>query len=149
MFWDVYSDLCAKRGLSANYVAKELSISSGTITGWKQGRTPQNATLKKIADYFGVTTEYLLEKEEKKSTPLPLYHEPYDPKIRVASGSGYSYRDHPNAYVPPHLPEQNITDLEHLLLGYFRGLSLEKQFEVVKSVEQTLHKYYEENSEKQ
>ena len=148
MFWDIYSDLCAKRGLSANYVAKELSISSGTITGWKQGRVPQNATLKKIADYFGVTTEYLLEKEEKKSAPAPFYFETPDPKIRFSSGAGYSYRDHPNDYVPPALPNDKPSDLERLLLGYFRGLTLEKQFEVVKSVEQTLYKMYEDNSKK-
>ena len=64
MFWEIYSDLCQKRGLSPNAVAKELSITSGTVTGWKQGRAPQNAKLRAIADYFGVSVNYLLGKED-------------------------------------------------------------------------------------
>ena len=60
MFWENYLSLCAGRGKSANAVAKELSIASGTVTEWKKGRVPQNATLKKIADYFGITVENLI-----------------------------------------------------------------------------------------
>jgi transcriptional regulator with XRE-family HTH domain len=41
-------------------VAKELGISSGAVTNWKNGAVPQSATLKRIADYFGVSTSYLL-----------------------------------------------------------------------------------------
>ena len=60
MFWDTYTALCAKQGASPNAVAKSLSIASGTVTNWKNGAIPQNATLRKIADYFGVSTSYLL-----------------------------------------------------------------------------------------
>ena len=60
MFWDIYTALCAKQGASPNAVAKSLSIASGTVTNWKNGAIPQNATLRKIADYFGVSTSYLL-----------------------------------------------------------------------------------------
>lgn len=59
MFWDIYCDLCAKKGLSPNAVAKQLSIASGSVTNWKNGSTPQNATMKKIADYFGTSVSYL------------------------------------------------------------------------------------------
>jgi transcriptional regulator with XRE-family HTH domain len=65
MFWEIYSNLCASRKSSPNRVAKELSISSGAVTEWKKGRTPQSSTLQKIADYFGVSVDYLLGKEEK------------------------------------------------------------------------------------
>lgn len=60
MFWDVFTTLCAQRGVSPNAVAKSLSIASGTVTNWKNGAEPQNAKLKKIADYFGVSVSYLL-----------------------------------------------------------------------------------------
>ena len=65
MFWNNYVTLCAKRGVSPNAVAKSLSIASGTVTNWKNGAVPQNATLKKIADYFNVTVDYLLTGKEK------------------------------------------------------------------------------------
>lgn len=67
MFWEIFTQLCANIGESPNKVAKKLSIASGTVTEWKKGRIPQNATLKKLADFFGVSVDYLLGKEKKPS----------------------------------------------------------------------------------
>lgn len=61
MFFDTFCQLCKNKGVSPNGVAKELSIASGTVSEWKKGRVPQNATLLKIADYFGVPADTLLE----------------------------------------------------------------------------------------
>ena len=69
MFWNNYVSLCAKQGESPNAVAKSLSIASGTVTNWKNGAIPQNSTLKKISDYFGVTTDYLLNGDPPKADP--------------------------------------------------------------------------------
>ena len=75
MFFNNYESLCRNKGLSPNAVAKTLSISSGSVTEWKKGRIPQNATLKKIADYFNVSTDYLLMRTEEndinKKGPSP------------------------------------------------------------------------------
>lgn len=60
MFFDNFCFLCNQKGVSPNKIAKELSISSGSVTEWKRGRTPRMPTLIKIADYFGVSTDYLL-----------------------------------------------------------------------------------------
>lgn len=68
MFFDMFCQLCKEKGMSANSVAKELSIASGTVSEWKKGRSPQNATLLRIANYFGVSINYLLGKSE---TPSP------------------------------------------------------------------------------
>lgn len=68
MFFDVFCQLCKEKGMSANGVAKDLSIASGTVSEWKKGRSPQNATLLRIANYFGVSINYLLGKSE---TPSP------------------------------------------------------------------------------
>lgn len=62
MFWERYNDLCLKKGESPNAVAKKLEISSGTVTGWKEGREPRNSTLLKIAEYFETSAEYLIGK---------------------------------------------------------------------------------------
>ena len=70
MFWDIYTALCAKQGVSPNAVAKSLSIASGTVTNWKNGAVPQNATLRKIADYFQVSTTYLLGLTDEPSVSL-------------------------------------------------------------------------------
>ena len=69
MFWEKFSSLCADRGISPNAAAKSLSIASGTVTKWKNGATPQNATAKKIAEFFGVSVDYLLGVEDEKKPP--------------------------------------------------------------------------------
>ncbi len=59
-FFTNYNLLCKAAGKSANGVAKELGIASGSVTQWKQGSTPRPATVERIAKYFGATPEELL-----------------------------------------------------------------------------------------
>lgn len=59
-FFTNYNQLCKAAGKSANGVAKELGVASGSVTQWKQGSTPRPATIEMIAEYFGVTPEELL-----------------------------------------------------------------------------------------
>lgn len=60
MFWENFLRLCEQRNEKPNPVAEKLNISSGTVTRWKKGSEPQPMTLKKVADYFGVTPQDLL-----------------------------------------------------------------------------------------
>lgn len=60
MFWDRFVLLCNKIGKSPNGVCADLGLSVATATRWKQGSVPRDTTLKKIADYFGVSVSYLL-----------------------------------------------------------------------------------------
>lgn len=65
MFWDTFTELCKERGKKPNPVAAELGISSASVTKWKTGSIPRGNTLKKIADYFGVSIEYLFSGTEE------------------------------------------------------------------------------------
>ena len=67
MFWNNFVNLCIENNTKPNPVAKELGLSSGSVTNWKKGQIPQNTTLKKIADYFGVSTESLLSDQKGNS----------------------------------------------------------------------------------
>lgn len=60
MFWKIYTELCKSKNTSPNAVAAALGLSNATCTKWKQGATPGGKNLQKIADYFGVTTGYLM-----------------------------------------------------------------------------------------
>ena len=61
MFWNNFVALCVKHNTKPNPVAKALGLSSGSVTKWKNGATPNDTTLKKIADYFGVPVSALTE----------------------------------------------------------------------------------------
>lgn len=61
MFWKRFYNLCLEKGTKPNPVGKEIGISSGIITKWKNESTlPNGETLIKIADYLGCSVDYLL-----------------------------------------------------------------------------------------
>lgn len=61
MFYDNYVKLCKEIGKSPSAVAEELGINKSNVSNWKNnGYTPRGTALNKIADYFGVSTDYLL-----------------------------------------------------------------------------------------
>ena len=55
--------LLDKTDKTAYQVSKEPGVSTATLSNWKNGNyVPKADKLKKIADYFGVTVDYFLEK---------------------------------------------------------------------------------------
>lgn len=62
--------LCNQKGISVtNFIKNELHMSTGNLGSWSNGGTPGLKTLNRIAEYFNVSTDYLLGKE--KSPELP------------------------------------------------------------------------------
>lgn len=58
--YTVFAKLLEERHVSASALCKAVGISRSTITDWKKGRyTPKADKLQKIADYFGVSVQYL------------------------------------------------------------------------------------------
>ena len=58
------------KGLSQKQLAIFLDVSQGAIGNWESGtRMPNLDILGKIADYFDVTTDYLLGKEDCELQP--------------------------------------------------------------------------------
>lgn len=63
--WEVFERLCREKGVTPYRVGEETGIKGSTFYGWKTGKyTPKQDKLQKIADYFGVTLEYLMTGEE-------------------------------------------------------------------------------------
>ena len=58
-FYERIELLCAEKGISADRLCKELGLSNATATKWRKGAEPRNATKKAVADYFGVSLEYV------------------------------------------------------------------------------------------
>ncbi len=67
MFYDVFAGLCEKRGIKPSKAAEECGINKSNVSSWKNnGYTPRGDALNKIATYFGVSTDYLMGKEQKE-----------------------------------------------------------------------------------
>lgn len=64
--FDVFDRLCFEKGKSPSTAAKEAGVSKNAIGRWRSGEVvPSKPSVKKIADYFGVSVDYLLGVEQK------------------------------------------------------------------------------------
>lgn len=66
--YEIYCKLRDEKGIKDSDVVKSTGITKSTFSDWKSGRSkPKNDKLQKIAEYFGVTVDYLMTgKEEAK-----------------------------------------------------------------------------------
>lgn len=71
MYYENFEKLCDSNKVKPSHVSKATGISTATLTSWKQGKyTPKNDKLQKIADFFGVSIDYLMTGEES----APIYY---------------------------------------------------------------------------
>lgn len=68
MFWNNLYSLCRRRGTTPSSVVREVGISAGSVTKWKNGSIPSKASLERLAKYFGVDTEYFFVDHSDKET---------------------------------------------------------------------------------
>jgi len=56
--------LRAEKGINQIELARAMDVKQGTIGNWEtEKRAPDSETLQKLADYFNVTVDYLLGRE--------------------------------------------------------------------------------------
>lgn len=78
-------ELREARGLQQKELAIDLGVTQPTISGWELGiKVPSARNTQRLADYFGVSVDYLLGRngEEKRAHPViedgPSYPPEYD-----------------------------------------------------------------------
>lgn len=65
--YEIFEELCKQKGVTPYRVCKETGITTATISNWKAGRySPKADKMQKIADFFGVSLDYLMSREEKR-----------------------------------------------------------------------------------
>lgn len=63
--FDILKRLCDEQGISVNTLEERIELSKNTLYSWKKN-TPKGSNLVKVADYFNVSTDYLLGRTSKK-----------------------------------------------------------------------------------
>lgn len=115
MFADKLREIRKKNNITQVEFAKKFNIAIGTIGNWETGkRQPDYEMLLKIANYFNVTVDFLLERDNKKETTpkhriikMPVYG-------MVAAGSPILTVEDILDYID--IDEEDISD------GEFRAL---------------------------
>lgn len=65
--YEIFLKLLDEKGVTAYKVGKATGIGGSTFTDWKTGRSvPKQEKLQKIADYFGVSLDYLMTGSDSK-----------------------------------------------------------------------------------
>lgn len=104
MFIERLNELLKERNLTRSKFLSDLNMGKNQFKYWETKGTPNPATLKVIADYFGVSVDYLTGNDD-------LMEE----AIRV-------------------LDESNTTEQEKALLAMFRSTSEEGRLRIIQSV---------------
>lgn len=94
MFKKIFTELCTQKGIAPTVVCQKVGLSNATYSCWTEDSVPRQTTLLKIADYFGVSVNYLLGKEDKKKTPSKVL----DPSAFLSAHEQAvisAYRAHP------------------------------------------------------
>ncbi|MBQ7385006.1 MAG: helix-turn-helix transcriptional regulator [Ruminococcus sp.] len=118
--YEKIKELCENAGFSISSISKKipgLSINKASITGWKNGSKPRPDKIKAIADYFGVTVEYLTNDEEVSVQTVQDNHgiigHTHAP-VTIINGS-----------------EKKLTEQELALLEIFSKLDVVKQAQLL------------------
>ena len=62
MYYDKFQKLCEVKGVKPSEVSRATGVATATLSSWKSGKyTPGIDKLKKIADYFDVSVEYITQ----------------------------------------------------------------------------------------
>lgn len=92
---NIVLELIRNSGKSENALEKAIGLAQGSIKNWRNGKSkPSLEAVSKIADYFGVSVDYLLGKTDdptppKKSDGKPkLYVPPEYASVMVAFAGG-------------------------------------------------------------
>lgn len=66
MFKEQFIKLCNEKGVAPTVVCQSIGLSNAVFSKWGDESIPRRATLQKLADYFGVSVDYLLGNAEKE-----------------------------------------------------------------------------------
>lgn len=83
VFFDRFQSLCQEKGISVYRACQDIGLNRSAVAKWKAGGKPNGTTAGKLADYFGVSTDYLLGLSQQRTESAPT-----DEQIKFALFGG-------------------------------------------------------------
>lgn len=115
-FYNRVRELCEANGFPVSYLEQkipDLNASPATISFWKRGSAPRTETVKKIADYFNVSPEYLLTGKSS--------HETFSASVEIGDGN----------VIGDNNTVMTCSEQEQAILDIFKSLDIYKQAELL------------------
>lgn len=60
MFWKRFKELSKEKNITQKEIAKLCNLTDSAVSSWKKGFIPHKPTLIILANYFGVSIDYLI-----------------------------------------------------------------------------------------
>ena len=107
MFKENFIRLCNEKKVSPSKVCSSIGLSNAAFSCWTDTSVPRKATLIKIADYFGVSVDYLLGKTDKIEKPSASGELPDKNVVTIIGRDG--------RYIKKKLTDEQIRALETII----------------------------------
>jgi len=85
VFFYRFKALCDEKNVSTYRACTDIGLNRSAVAKWKEGSQPNGTTAAKLAEYFGVTTDYLLGQSEERT---PSHRQVSDEDIKFALFGG-------------------------------------------------------------
>ena len=127
VFYDNVKRLCFQNGIAITTLARDLGLSPNAPARWKSGSIPKADTLERLADYFGVSTDYLLKGDGETFTNIANGN---------ISGSSIVIGNKANEIISSAGGNelQNLSEAEEELIRIFRKVGVRKQTQIMSFV---------------
>lgn len=87
MFFYRFKQLCDEKQISVYRACTDIGLNRSAVAKWKAGGKPNGSTAARLAEYFDVTTDYLLGQSEER-TPVSVSRTISDEEIKFALFGG-------------------------------------------------------------
>jgi len=87
VFFNRFRELCDRKNVSVYRACTDIGLNRSAVAKWKNGGKPNGSTAAKLAEYFGVSTDYLLGQSEQ-TTPGAMPRAVSDEEIKFALFGG-------------------------------------------------------------
>ena len=89
MFFNRFKQLCDQKHISVYRACTDIGLNRSAVAKWKNGGKPNGSTASRLADYFGVTTDYLLgQSDEMQPVDRPRAISDAEIKFALFGGDG-------------------------------------------------------------
>lgn len=89
--FDRLKKLCEQQGISINTLEERIELGKNTLYAWKK-KVPGGTNLQKVADYFNVSTDYLLGRTDNPNVDTDTVEDEFATFFRINT-EGMSEQD--------------------------------------------------------
>ena len=157
-FVDRLQSLVDQKGITRNKLLVDLNLGKNSFINWEsRGTIPNGETLSKIAQYFNVSVDYLLNGKPSEQKNNPLNAEASNGKDKLEGVHFYTPPAHlrKSNYTPPPSPIEGVwtdikksdepgvamDDLDREMLSLFQQLPQGERYKLIGRLEALLEKW--------